>query len=208
VDAMCERRRLTAVGPRPLRVLKSGLWQVWQRDVRTQLLGLSCRPRSPSPATRCTTPQNGGSKASPSLWHRKWRSSASVSRLSSGAAHAPNSVTAVHRSPRRCRSTRAPLPAPSSGCPNRRTARPRRSGPDGESDHRRVDVEPAPLRIVLRSQALESTIATLEKRIVDFEARKVLLARESHWCRGVTAPIVRPGGWTCVPRDSPGRDAS
>jgi hypothetical protein len=47
-----------------------------------------------------------------------------------------------------------------------------------------VDVEPAPLRIVLGSQALESTIATLEKRIVDFEAQKVLLARQSHWCRG------------------------
>jgi hypothetical protein len=146
---MCERRRLTAVGPRPLRVLKSGLWQVWQRDVRTQLFGLSGRPRSPSPATRCTTPQRGASKASPSLWHRKWRSSASVSRLSSGSAHAPNSVTAVHRSPRRRRSTRAPLTAPSSGCSNRRTARPRRSGPDGESDHRQCRRRAAPLRIVL-----------------------------------------------------------
>jgi hypothetical protein len=34
-----------------------------------------------------------------------------------------------------------------------------------------VDVEPAPLRIVLGSQALESTIKTLRKRIADFEAQ-------------------------------------
>jgi len=34
-----------------------------------------------------------------------------------------------------------------------------------------VDVEPAPLRIVLGSQALEGTIKTLRKRIEDFEAQ-------------------------------------
>jgi len=39
-----------------------------------------------------------------------------------------------------------------------------------------VDVEPAPLRIVLGSQALESTIATLNKRISAFEAQKELAA--------------------------------
>jgi NAD(P)-dependent dehydrogenase (short-subunit alcohol dehydrogenase family) len=39
-----------------------------------------------------------------------------------------------------------------------------------------VDVEPAPLRIVLGSQALESTIKTLRKRIADFEAQAQLAA--------------------------------
>jgi NAD(P)-dependent dehydrogenase (short-subunit alcohol dehydrogenase family) len=39
-----------------------------------------------------------------------------------------------------------------------------------------VDVEPAPLRIVLGSQALESTLATLHKRIEGFEAQRALAA--------------------------------
>jgi len=39
-----------------------------------------------------------------------------------------------------------------------------------------VDVTPAPLRMVLGSQALASTIATLRKRIVDFEAQAELAA--------------------------------
>jgi NAD(P)-dependent dehydrogenase (short-subunit alcohol dehydrogenase family) len=39
-----------------------------------------------------------------------------------------------------------------------------------------VDVEPAPLRMVLGSQALESTLATLRKRIEDFEAQTELAA--------------------------------
>jgi len=39
-----------------------------------------------------------------------------------------------------------------------------------------VDVEPAPLRIVLGSQALESTLATLRKRIEGFEAQRDLAA--------------------------------
>ena len=34
-----------------------------------------------------------------------------------------------------------------------------------------VDLEPAPLRLVLGSQALESTLATLHKRIEGFEAQ-------------------------------------
>jgi NAD(P)-dependent dehydrogenase (short-subunit alcohol dehydrogenase family) len=37
-----------------------------------------------------------------------------------------------------------------------------------------VDIEPAPLRMVLGSQALESTLATLRKRIEGFEAQKEL----------------------------------
>jgi NAD(P)-dependent dehydrogenase (short-subunit alcohol dehydrogenase family) len=37
-----------------------------------------------------------------------------------------------------------------------------------------VDVEPAPLRMVLGSQALESTLATLRKRIEGFEAQRDL----------------------------------
>jgi NAD(P)-dependent dehydrogenase (short-subunit alcohol dehydrogenase family) len=37
-----------------------------------------------------------------------------------------------------------------------------------------VDAEPAPLRLVLGSQALESTLATLRKRIADFEAQAAL----------------------------------
>lgn len=39
-----------------------------------------------------------------------------------------------------------------------------------------VEDEPAPLRLVLGSQALESTIATLGKRIADFQAQKELAA--------------------------------
>jgi NAD(P)-dependent dehydrogenase (short-subunit alcohol dehydrogenase family) len=39
-----------------------------------------------------------------------------------------------------------------------------------------VDVNPAPLRLVLGSQALESTIATLRKRIAGFEAQAALAA--------------------------------
>jgi NAD(P)-dependent dehydrogenase (short-subunit alcohol dehydrogenase family) len=39
-----------------------------------------------------------------------------------------------------------------------------------------VDVEPAPLRMVLGSQALEGTLATLHKRIEDFEAQTKLAA--------------------------------
>ncbi len=39
-----------------------------------------------------------------------------------------------------------------------------------------VDVEPAPLRMILGSQALESTIATLRKRIAGFEAQTELSA--------------------------------
>ena len=39
-----------------------------------------------------------------------------------------------------------------------------------------VDVQPAPLRIVLGSQALESTLATLRKRIASFEAQGALAA--------------------------------
>jgi NAD(P)-dependent dehydrogenase (short-subunit alcohol dehydrogenase family) len=39
-----------------------------------------------------------------------------------------------------------------------------------------VDVEPAPLRLILGSQALESTLTTLRKRIASFEAQTALAA--------------------------------
>jgi NAD(P)-dependent dehydrogenase (short-subunit alcohol dehydrogenase family) len=39
-----------------------------------------------------------------------------------------------------------------------------------------VDIAPAPLRMVLGSQALDSTIATLRKRIEGFEAQTALAA--------------------------------
>jgi NAD(P)-dependent dehydrogenase (short-subunit alcohol dehydrogenase family) len=39
-----------------------------------------------------------------------------------------------------------------------------------------VDVEPAPMRMVLGSQALENTVKTLRKRIADFEAQAELAA--------------------------------
>lgn len=39
-----------------------------------------------------------------------------------------------------------------------------------------VDVEPVPLRMMLGSQALDSTLATLRKRIADFEAQTALAA--------------------------------
>ncbi|MER5848083.1 hypothetical protein ABT126_13745 [Streptomyces sp. NPDC002012] len=37
-----------------------------------------------------------------------------------------------------------------------------------------VDVEPAPLRMVLGSQALDSTLKVLRKRVTDFESRRAL----------------------------------
>jgi len=39
-----------------------------------------------------------------------------------------------------------------------------------------VDVEPAPLRMVLGSQALENTVASLRKRIDSFQAQTELAA--------------------------------
>ncbi len=39
-----------------------------------------------------------------------------------------------------------------------------------------VDTEPAPLRMVLGSQALDSTLGVLRKRIADFEAQAELAA--------------------------------
>jgi NAD(P)-dependent dehydrogenase (short-subunit alcohol dehydrogenase family) len=39
-----------------------------------------------------------------------------------------------------------------------------------------VDIEPAPLRMVLGSQALQTTLATLRRRIADFEAQTELAA--------------------------------
>ena len=39
-----------------------------------------------------------------------------------------------------------------------------------------VDVEPAPLRVVLGSQALASTLSTLRKRIAGFDAQTELAA--------------------------------
>ena len=39
-----------------------------------------------------------------------------------------------------------------------------------------ADVDPAPLRIVLGSQALEGTLATLRARIAGFEAQAALAA--------------------------------
>jgi hypothetical protein len=39
-----------------------------------------------------------------------------------------------------------------------------------------VDIEPAPLRMVLGSQALASTLATLRTRVADFETQTELAA--------------------------------
>ena len=39
-----------------------------------------------------------------------------------------------------------------------------------------VDIEPAPLRMMLGSQALESTLSVLRKRIADFEGQTELAA--------------------------------
>lgn len=39
-----------------------------------------------------------------------------------------------------------------------------------------IDVNPAPLRMVLGSQALQGTLTTLRKRIEDFEAQTKLAA--------------------------------
>jgi NAD(P)-dependent dehydrogenase (short-subunit alcohol dehydrogenase family) len=59
-----------------------------------------------------------------------------------------------------------PKSAPAPGDPARMAARIIES----------VDVEPAPLRMVLGSQALNSTIATLRKRLAGFEAQAALAA--------------------------------
>jgi NAD(P)-dependent dehydrogenase (short-subunit alcohol dehydrogenase family) len=59
-----------------------------------------------------------------------------------------------------------PKSAPAPGDPARMAARIIES----------VDVEPAPLRMVLGSQALSSTIATLRKRLAGFEAQAALAA--------------------------------
>ena len=59
-----------------------------------------------------------------------------------------------------------PKSAPAPGDPARMAARIIES----------VDVEPAPLRMVLGSQALESTLTTLRKRIASFEAQTQLAA--------------------------------
>ncbi len=39
-----------------------------------------------------------------------------------------------------------------------------------------VDIDPAPLRLMLGSQALQSTIDTLRERIADFETQTELAA--------------------------------
>lgn len=39
-----------------------------------------------------------------------------------------------------------------------------------------VDLQPAPLRMVLGSQALQNTISTLEKRLADFATQTALAA--------------------------------
>jgi hypothetical protein len=48
-----------------------------------------------------------------------------------------------------------------------------------------VGMEPAPLRIVLGSQALESKCATLRARIADFEAQREL-APGRPWSRAIS----------------------
>jgi hypothetical protein len=48
--------------------------------------------------------------------------------------------------------------------------------PNHKSTLKTTDVEPAPLRLVLGSQALQSTVATLRKRIEGFEAQAALAA--------------------------------
>jgi NAD(P)-dependent dehydrogenase (short-subunit alcohol dehydrogenase family) len=56
-----------------------------------------------------------------------------------------------------------------------------------------VDVDPAPLRMVLGSQALETAIATLQKRIADFEAQTEIAASNGLPSRGVRQrPVRRP----------------
>src|SRR5215207_3068382 len=54
-----------------------------------------------------------------------------------------------------------------------------------------VDVEPAPLRMVLGSQALESTLTTLRKRIASFEAQTELAASTDFPPGERSAPAAR-----------------
>ena len=133
--------------------------------------------RSPSRATRCITPPSSASRASANRSPRRSLRSASASRSSNPAAPAPNSVTAVPKSPTRCPPTWAPPPAHSRRCSTRPTdwpwaTRPAWPPPSSTASTR----QPAPLRIVLGSQALESTVSTLRKRIADFESQKDLAA--------------------------------
>jgi hypothetical protein len=53
-----------------------------------------------------------------------------------------------------------------------------------------VDIEPAPLRMMLGSQALESTIDTLRQRIDDFEQQTDLAASTDFPSSGRERPIV------------------
>jgi hypothetical protein len=59
-----------------------------------------------------------------------------------------------------------------------------------------VDMEPAPLRIVLGSQALESRYTTLRARIADFEAQRELAAStDSHPAGEEAHPCQGPAGY-------------
>src|SRR5271165_3346177 len=57
-----------------------------------------------------------------------------------------------------------------------------------------VDVKPAPLRIVLGSQALEGTLTTLRKRITDFEAQTDLAASTDFPRRVTSIPRCKLDG--------------
>ena len=135
----------------------------------------SCRAtvaRLPSRATRCITPPSSASRASANRSPRRSHRSASASRSSSPVAPAPSFVTAVRRWPTRypryvgtpARSFEKMLD-PANGLAVGDPARMATAIIDS------VDRQPAPLRLVLGSQALESTVSTLRKRIADFAAQ-------------------------------------
>ena len=67
----------------------------------------------------------------------------------------------------------AQLPADARPGQRSRSGGPR---PDGRPHHRQRRHQPAPLRMMLGSQALETTLATLRGRIADFEAQAELAA--------------------------------
>jgi NAD(P)-dependent dehydrogenase (short-subunit alcohol dehydrogenase family) len=93
------------------------------------------------------------------------------------AVPGPSSATAAPGSPSSCPSTTATPRTPSSACST--PANGLAPGDPARIAARiidSVDTEPAPLRMILGSQALESTIATLRTRIEDFQTQADLAA--------------------------------
>jgi hypothetical protein len=105
-----------------------------------------------------------------------------TSKLSPPATKRPSGkskTVPLRQRPRRyphARLRRHPRPRPPDHARPSRRPRPRRPRPHGRPHHRQRRCQPAPLRIVLGSQALQSTIDTLRTRVACFGAPTGLAA--------------------------------